>query len=290
MSDFATERIYKSFNVAKLWGNSNTSYFNYILRSFGHRVLWEGNYENVEQFILDSIFDCTDEELSILLEVGQANSNEAHFGNVSINQDGILLFLSHSSKDKVLVSNVAERLTTVGIFTFVAHENIEIGNEWFSEIRKKLSSANGFVAFITESFVVSDWCDGEVGWAYSRGIPILGLNLGVDEYGFLGTLQQFPAFDQNEDKIYRAILDWLRNYFVANGKLETVLVEALCRNRDLSNTKQIISELENLRPVSTTNLDKIKRSYESNSAIHKYYPWDSHEKFIGFMDYLSKAV
>ena len=290
MSDYATERIYKSFDVAKLWMNSNTSYFNYILRSFGHRVLWDGNYENVEQFILDSIFDCTDEELNILLEVGQANTKEVLHGNFTINQDGILLFLSHSSKDKVLVSNVAQKLTNIGISAFVAHENIEVGNEWFSEIRKKLSSSNGFVAFITESFVLSDWCDGEVGWAYSRGIPILGLNLGVAEYGFLGTLQQSPVFHQDENKIYLAILDWLRNYFVANGKLETVIVDALCKNRDVSNTKQIITELENLRPISIPNLDKIKRSYESNSAIHKYYPWDTHEKFIGCMDFLSKAV
>ena len=48
---------------------------------------------------------------------------------------------------------------------------------------------DAFVALLTEGFHDSLWTDQEVGFALSRGVPILAVRLGKDPYGFIGKFQ-----------------------------------------------------------------------------------------------------
>lgn len=99
------------------------------------------------------------------------------------------VFLSHKTEVKKEVSALKESMTSFGVSSFVAHEDIHPTHEWQSEIESALSSADAFIAVLTEKFHESLWTDQEVGYALARGIPIIALRLGRDPYGFIGKFQ-----------------------------------------------------------------------------------------------------
>lgn len=99
------------------------------------------------------------------------------------------VFLSHKTEVKKEVATLKEHLTPFGVSSFVAHEDIHPTQEWQNEIESALSSADAFIAVLTEKFHESLWTDQEVGYALARGIPIIALRLGRDPYGFIGKFQ-----------------------------------------------------------------------------------------------------
>jgi len=104
-------------------------------------------------------------------------------------ESGFRLFLSHKSEFKKETAALKEALAHFGISGFVAHADIKPTKEWQDEIENALTSMEGFVALLTGDFHDSDWTDQEVGFAVSRGVPIIAVRLGKDPYGFIGKFQ-----------------------------------------------------------------------------------------------------
>lgn len=105
------------------------------------------------------------------------------------NEGRFPLFLSHSSKDKEFVSDVAKALTHYAIDAFVAHEDIEPMKPWVVEIERHLESCHAAVAFLSQDFHPSHWTDQEIGHCLGRGLPVIPVRMGADPHGFLSTLQ-----------------------------------------------------------------------------------------------------
>src|SRR5260370_26968458 len=78
------------------------------------------------------------------------------------------VFLSYSTKDKRLASEVRGHLKLRGYSIFLAHEDLEVSQEWEKAIRKELRSCQVYMALLTEHFRLSEWTDQEAGYALSR--------------------------------------------------------------------------------------------------------------------------
>jgi hypothetical protein len=107
--------------------------------------------------------------------------------------DRIRLFFSHTSQHKELVGAVANVLEKWPIACFVAHDEIEPSLAWQEVIESALGTCHALVAFITEDFRGSAWCDQETGWALGRGLIIIPIRLEADPHGFTGVIQGIPA-------------------------------------------------------------------------------------------------
>jgi TIR domain len=105
----------------------------------------------------------------------------------------IRLFFSHTSQHKVIVGAVANVLETWPMACFVAHEEIEPSLAWQEVIEAALRTGHALVAFVTDDFRGSAWCDQEVGWALGRGLVIIPVRLEADPHGFVGAIQAIPA-------------------------------------------------------------------------------------------------
>jgi hypothetical protein len=103
------------------------------------------------------------------------------------------LFLSHKSEVKQQAHAVKEALQYYGVAAFVAHDDISPTMEWQEEIENALATMDGFVALLTWDFRDSNWTNQEIGYAVARGVPIIGLRLGLDPYGFLAKFQALRA-------------------------------------------------------------------------------------------------
>jgi nucleoside 2-deoxyribosyltransferase len=112
--------------------------------------------------------------------------------------DGIRVFLSHLSVQRQFCGDLKEHLSSLGIRCFVAHDAIDPDELWQREIEKALVTSDALVAILTEGFKESDWTDQEIGWAKGRGIPVYGVRMGLDPYGFMGERQGITVRDEGE--------------------------------------------------------------------------------------------
>jgi len=110
---------------------------------------------------------------------------------------GYRVFLSHKSDVKKKTGGLRDQLAAFGISAFVAHESIHPTKEWQDEIENALSTMDAFVALLTKTFHESDWTDQEVGFALAKGIPVIGVKLDRDPYGFLGKFQALKTDWEN---------------------------------------------------------------------------------------------
>ncbi len=100
------------------------------------------------------------------------------------------LFFSHSSKDKDMILNIKNKImeytgSTLEIFMSSDGQSIPFGTNWIHKIEDGLNSAKIMFVFVTTNSVSSGWIYFEAGFAYSKGIQVIPVGIGVD----VGTLK-----------------------------------------------------------------------------------------------------
>jgi len=110
------------------------------------------------------------------------------------------VFLSYSHADRNLAGEVAKLLEEKGIDVFLAHEDINISEEWREEILKHLKNCTLLIALLTPNFKESVWTNQEAGFALGRGAKIIPLIVGgtdIKVFGFLESLQGIHVKEDN---------------------------------------------------------------------------------------------
>ena len=82
-------------------------------------------------------------------------------------------------------------LSEVGIDAFLAHEDLEVSEEWQRRILKELSRCDLFVPLLSKDFLESKWAPQEAGYIASRQNVVVA-PLSIDDttpYGFFSRFQ-----------------------------------------------------------------------------------------------------
>lgn len=100
-------------------------------------------------------------------------------------------FISYSNKDRKAAHEIKAALEDFGIKGFLAHEDLQVSEEWRDAIIEKLGTARIFIALLSADFKASEWCAQEVGFAVARPeVLIIPLSLdGTVPFGFISKLQ-----------------------------------------------------------------------------------------------------
>lgn len=99
-------------------------------------------------------------------------------------------FMSYQTADKLVAARIAALLAKMGCTAFMAHENIEVSEEWRIQILKELSEADIFVPILSVHYYGSIWCKQESGIAAFRNMTIIPLSTdGAIPAGFIGHIQ-----------------------------------------------------------------------------------------------------
>lgn len=110
------------------------------------------------------------------------------------------VFLSYHHEDKGLAGKIRNLLVKKGVDVFLAHEDIEVSDEWRAEILKHLQTCNALVALLTPNFEKSIWANQEVGFVRGRGhkvIPLIVKETDIRRFGFLEALQGITVKEKN---------------------------------------------------------------------------------------------
>lgn len=108
------------------------------------------------------------------------------------------IFFSHSSKDKEIVQSVKNKLDkatggVMDIFMSSDGQSIPFGTNWIHKVEEGLKSATIMFVFVTENSVSSGWIYFEAGYAYSKGIQVIPVGIGVDIGALKAPLNLLPV-------------------------------------------------------------------------------------------------
>lgn len=114
----------------------------------------------------------------------------------------IITFLSHADEDRKIARKLADELKQYGFDVFVAHDDLEIGDEWEDELKSKISGSEIFLVLLSKNFHKAHFTDHEVGIATSLNKRIFPVR--IDDsipYGFMAKFQAkkiSPEIDSEE--------------------------------------------------------------------------------------------
>lgn len=89
-------------------------------------------------------------------------------------------FISYNIEDKHVARRIKEILAKIGMESFLAHEDIEVSDEWRLRILSEIGRANLFIPLLSENFYNSTWCIQELGIASFRK-EMTVIPLSIDE-------------------------------------------------------------------------------------------------------------
>ena len=121
--------------------------------------------------------------------------------------DKPIIFFSHSSKDKDLIYSIKNKLDAatggvIDIFMSSDGQSIPFGTNWIHKIEEGLQAARIMFVFITENSISSGWIYFETGYAYSKGIQVIPVGIGVDIGGLKAPLNLLQGFNvSSEDSL-----------------------------------------------------------------------------------------
>lgn len=176
--------------------------------------------------------------------------------------DGFRLFLSHKAENnKKEASKLKMQLRKYGVCAFVAHEDIKPTEAWQREIERALRSTEALAALMTKNFHDSLWTDQEVGFALGRRVPIIAVNLGMNPYGFIGSMQALKTdWDSAAQEIVKLLLK--------NEEMFEAYVQAIEDCASWNDGNDLAAILPALKGLDEGQIQNLVDAYNSNSEVH----------------------
>lgn len=151
-------------------------------------------------------------------------------------------FLSYQTDDREVAGRVSVALQSIGVRTFLAHEQIEVSEEWRVALLNELRQTDLFVPLLSANYYQSIWCVQESGIAAFSGMTIIPLSIdGTIPRGFLGHIQSTRIDPANPDR--NALFPGLARHDVE--ALIDGLIEIVARSRDFRGAE---ANLDLVRP------------------------------------------
>lgn len=231
----------------------------YIFQHYGYHINW--NFFNRKS---DS-FSVADETLKYFSEtdlMSIAKDYDIELSTIPVLPSKIWkpnhfnIFISHSSKEKLLARDLKMAFLPYGISGFVAHEEIKPTEDWREELLKGLNSMDGFVAILTDNFKESDWTDQEFGFALCKGSIFFHLDYGLSNYGFMSARQGIKANKTDPDQIAKSIAKTLASKNSTRNKYIDILFNLVLGSRELGEFETYLKSIIQLK--DEIGIDNIK--------------------------------
>jgi hypothetical protein len=201
------------------------------------------------------------------------------------------LFMSHIAADKLIISELKQRLARWHIDAFVAHEDIEPTREWLAEIETALRTCHALLAYLTPAFHESKYTDHEVGFCVARGVPIISVKCGTDPYGFFAKYQALRGLDVPPEKLADQIAATLAAHQATSALMAEPLVAALEGSRSYDRTRSIMSVIEGATGWTAEQLRRMQHAAVENSQVREcVMPYKSAGGFMPVPDRIQEIV
>lgn len=176
-------------------------------------------------------------------------------------------FLSYQTSDKAIAGKVKRLLATVKIGAFLAHEDIEVSEEWRLKIIEEIGKANIFICLISKNYLKSHWCDQESGIAVFRPeMTVVPLSIdGTNPTGFASSIQAVRV-DPNNITLRHLLPAFLKNDFNAGIQ---IAIEILGRSHTFRSAEEnFLFILPHLSRMSDAQIKLLLHRSSTNDQIY----------------------
>jgi TolB-like protein/Flp pilus assembly protein TadD len=148
------------------------------------------------------------------------------------------VFISHSSKDKVIADVICKQLESAGIKCWIAPRDIEAGSDWTEGIIRGIDSCRVFVLVFSGNANVSEHVRREVAKAFTLGLAVIPFRIeNVEPRGslayFLGTVHWLNAITPPLERHLEALTKRTKQLLLADGRSSDPATEVTGRRKIL---------------------------------------------------------
>jgi hypothetical protein len=183
--------------------------------------------------------------------------------------DGLRIFVSHSAAARGTFEELEAAFATLGANFFLAHDDIEGGEEWRAALLRALSSMDALVTIHSTGFSQSPWTNQEVGYALARDVPIVPIINSEVPAGFLAQIQGFRWQAGQEAQLARNVFQRLNLNDALQPKLGEGLANMLKRSGSYGESDRIVDALSMCRRFSERALRAINLACSFNDQVHQ---------------------
>lgn len=195
------------------------------------------------------------------------------------------LFFSHSSKDKDVILTIKNKLDkatggVMDIFMSSDGQSIPFGTNWIHKVEEGLQAAKIMFVFVTKNSISSGWIYFEAGYAYSKGIQVIPVGIGVDIGSLKAPLNLLQGFNVSSE-------DSLNNFITIINRTFEYRFDSIFEHSDyLEVTKKLVPE--SINTVSFEGIiDKADCAiYGENTINGKQVKHDLEKYFADIIGYL----
>ena len=185
-------------------------------------------------------------------------------------EGAVRVFISHKAECKEVATQLKTCLSSYGIASFVAHEDIKPMQEWQGEMEYALFSMNVLVALLTCEFSESDWTDQEIGVAVGREIPIIPIRMGKDPYGFMGKYQAIKG-STSSAQIAADIFECILRHDESKLLAIDAFIMAVAQSASYHEANSLAKHLSDIEELSSEQIKSLVHAFNNNSQVHKSY-------------------
>lgn len=243
-----------------------------ILREHGwarYGFLGEDVQSN-RQVIIDFLSDCEDD---VLQEMADFLEQSFHPVEPIVNSGNSAtrpkLFITHLDTHRQIATQIKDALEVEGIRGFVAHEDIQDNALWRSSIKEELKESHGLLVIVTEGIENSVWCQQEIGWAMSRGIPLMAINFlsRAPNLGFLSDYQFINYGSSQLPEIVGRVLPIIQTNPAVIPLMRANLIQSFIHSYNFNRTRTLWQKLNLLGSFTASEKADILQGFESNNQL-----------------------
>jgi len=229
-----------------------------------------------QKLIRGVVKEITDEELQYIQQ------------NLYLLECNLKVFISYSNKDKEIAGKVKKSLESLGLNSFLAHEDIVPSQEWQKEILNNLKEAKIFIPILTPNFKESNWTDQETGMAIAYDLEIIPISLKksfetvlINPYGFISRYQALrieydpDTLNQNPDEIINELQEKLTDVLInkenLKDKVKNCYVNALIESENYNDANFKSNIFYKFEPYNKEQSREIILGYILNDQLNNAF-------------------
>ena len=181
------------------------------------------------------------------------------------------VFISHSSNDKKIVSEMADYIERVGMKVFLAHIDIEGGVKWKESLHKEITECDLLVALVTPNFYTSEYTCQEVGAAWVLNKPVLPVCKGAIPNGFIGERQGIQYDQEWTLNTAESILRFALREVYDDESMGNFLAKMLVDSESFNQSNALIQLLIRERNLTMEQLLIARKALQMNFEVQEAF-------------------
>lgn len=178
------------------------------------------------------------------------------------------VFVSHSNSEKEIATDLKQKLQDPNMRVFLAHDDIDGGEDWMKEIYEHINECDVFVILLSKEYHQANFTDQETGIAYTMNKPMIPISLdGTKPYGFMSKYQSTNTIlPFSDDKIIE-----IKNLIYAHTKqgqqIIDNLIDQLANATSFVNANALVKLVFSFTKFSKTQINKIAKAFLENYEL-----------------------